>query len=216
MTSKVIIVALTVFFAGTAIHLNSRISRLHDETARLRGAIGLSENHGSDDFFSFSTTGYRKNGSGPLFGSHLLSIDAHENYSLEVTVYDSSTSNRNTVIVDINDPMVAISYVPFSEDFKYFLIQSVYFGNKKTDTTINVNLASKLSFNPFSCSRCKVRDGAILTYFFYPDGPHTIPSTTELTSSPFPNSLKPENIVKVCDKHKIHSVFFRVVPRSGR
>lgn len=188
----------------------SRVRSLENDNLALRDALGYLEDSDDGDHYRLTQLGANLDNetSTILTGSHLLRVEHHEKYALELTFYDSETQERKTETVDLNDPVVAITYLPFKWG-KSFFVQSTYLTNRKTNLVFEVATHDELSFNP-SESGYSITDECILHYFFYDskrvnDGP-TISETRHLT---------PEEMFQLCDKYHMQSVFFRIVPRNG-
>lgn len=212
---KTLLLAVTVALVALggwvqSMRLQSRLHNSENENLSLRDALGYLEGSDEGDRYRLTQLGFNLDheSSTILTGSHLLRVENHEQYKLELTFYDGETQERKTEAVDLDDPVVAITYLPFKSGHEFF-VQSTYLGNRKTSQVFGVRTYDKLFFSPMESSDA-ISDESVLQYFFYnSNGVDGGPNAGEFFK------LTPKRMMQLCDKYHMQSVFFCVVPRDS-
>ena len=203
--SNLALLVLVFAFAFGFLLQKRKATFLEAQNRTLETTLGFKGVSGPEQF-NLMTFGYRSSSTRLLHGAHLLRVMNHAKFQLEVTKYHSSSKEQATELVDINDPMIAITYIPFATNASYFSMTSTYASNKKTDSQFNVADSELLSFSP--CSRGgEINRQCILVYFFNPD------SKAATFNSPAEGQLSTGEVIGICDANNIDAVFFRLVER---
>jgi hypothetical protein len=195
--------ALAIAYIATLIKLR----HLESEHRKLLEIAGIPERVSDRDRYSMFACGWHgREDKNKWYGSVLLRVDAHERYKIRLVHYDGQTQKRITKETDLNDPIVAITCLPGSTSTA-FLVQSTYMLDSKTSLNYEGGFASDIhTLEPLSRGSYIASDESVLTYYFYPAQEHSSPNLGEQT-------IIAEDIVKLCDKHRISTVFFQILPR---
>jgi len=182
---------------------------LRNELSNARELAGFEHADRGGDSFLVSTVG-----AAPIdsYGTHLLRVESFEDYWLEISFYDGFTNKRKRTLVEIGDPIIAISYLPAGRSgSNEFLAQSTYPLNQRTFHQFKFSPHSKVG--PFYGGiRARVILNECVFNYWYsrPEVAHSGPNTKEI--GPRPTISRIENL---CDKYKIQSVSFSLKMKHG-
>jgi hypothetical protein len=204
----VIFIILSLAFAlGVAF---SRLRKLENEYLSLQEQIGYKRKaHGAEDHFQLATLGDNVGTARTLTGTHVIRVDSHEQYSVELTFYDGATKDTHSQMVALNDPIVAITYLPYPSQ-KMFYVQSTYMVRQQTRHEFHVNTHDTVAgFGPWGASG-PITSECILYYWFCPSASEpTAPNAFE------EQGLTPDRMFALCDRYGIQTTFVRIVRRDS-
>jgi hypothetical protein len=202
----VFIVVIGLIFGFVASQLKLR--RADAEIAKLRELAGFT-NASGDGYFLYVCGGQDILDRFEAFnGCLLLRVFEYQKYKLRLTHYDSQTKAKKTHDVDINEPLISLTCIPWSKGQTFSITPTVPVNPKTKYFNYRTTMKDHRCF--------LLSDGALLGVHKHPIGGFGFLPDSQ-TESPKLSELAPgneENLCQVCDKYQMQAVYFTIMPRD--
>ena len=202
--------ATIVLFIGMALALTLSLQRTSNLEHQLSKHLNLPKD-GNAEYYGLTMVGTTLENSRFLVGTHILRIQNHSKYRLELNFYDPKTGEKKQEYSDLLWPLTSIAYSPEHPDAGQtacFWIEDVHSANTPAEHVFWIPSLGESMFHPID-NVSAISDLPIMYYFFAKT------DTEKLSKALVEPPETIDEIVSICNEKMIQSAYFRIVPRPG-